>query len=205
MSKHYRISEFAAQIGRSPSTVRRWEREGLITTKRTPSGQRYFDESDVLAVLRPGSGTSTRVTVVYCRVSLPDQSGDLASQMAAMETFCLGAGIAVDEWISETSSGMDLRREGLLTLMDRIEDGGIARLVIAHKDRLARFGFEYFDHVAARHSCEIIVANAESLSPRQELVEDLLAILHTFSCRLTGLRRYEKKLKDALTSDGGGQ
>ncbi|HEX2417418.1 MAG TPA: IS607 family transposase, partial [Micromonosporaceae bacterium] len=58
------------------------------------------------------------------------------------------------------------------------------------------FGFDYLEHVAARNGCEIVVANAESLSPRQELVEDLLAIVHTFSGRLYGLRRYEETLKD---------
>jgi hypothetical protein len=50
--------------------------------------------------------------------------------------------------------------------------------------------------VVAIECCEIVIANAESLSPRQELVEDLLAVVHTFSCRLNGLRGYEKKLKE---------
>jgi putative resolvase len=67
-------------------------------------------------------------------------------------------------------------------------------LVVAHQDRLARFGFDYLEHVAARNGCEIIVANQVSLSPQQELVEDLLAIVHTFSGRLDGLRRYEQTL-----------
>ncbi|MBZ9644018.1 IS607 family transposase [Streptomyces sp. PSKA30] len=198
----YRIGEFAARIGRSPSTVRRWEREGRITAKRTPSGQRYFDESDVRAVLHPGFEAPKRATVVYCRVSSPGQKDDLTSQMAAMETFCLGAGIPVDEWITEIGGGIDLRRAKFVQLMDRIEDGQISRLVVAHKDRLARFGFDYIEHVAKRNGCELVVANSESLSPQQELVEDLLAIVHTFSDRLHGLRRYEKALKDEL---GGGQ
>lgn len=198
----YRIGEFAARIGKSPQTVRRWEREGRIVAKRTPTGQRYFEESDVLAVLKPGFDESRRGTVVYCRVSSPGQKDDLASQVAAMETFCLGAGIPVDEWISEVGGGMNLRRKKFLALMDRIEGGEIARIVVAHKDRLARFGFDFIEHVATRHGCEIVIANAESLSPRQELVEDLLAIVHTFSCRLYGLRRYEKTLKDELRGGG---
>lgn len=184
------------------STVRRWEREGRITPRRTASGQRYFDESDVLAALKPGFDASARLTVVYCRVSSPGQQSDLDSQAAAMEAFCLGAGIAVDEWISEIGGGMTLRRQKFLRLMDRIEDGQIGRLLVAHKDRLARFGFEYLEHVADRHGCEITVVNTESLSPQQELVEDLLAIVHTFSGRLNGLRRYEKTLKDELTGGG---
>ncbi|MFF8844344.1 IS607 family transposase [Streptomyces sp. NPDC015127] len=201
MSRKYRISEFAQRIGRSASTVRRWESEGRITPKRTPTGQRYFTEGDVRAALGIAAHAH-RVTVVYCRVSSPGQKDDLASQVAAMETFCLGAGIAVDEWVQEIGGGMNLRRKKFLALMDRIEAGEITRLVIAHKDRLARFGFDFIEHVAERHGCEIVIANAESLSPQQELVDDLLAIVHTFSCRLYGLRRYEKTLKDEL---GGGR
>lgn len=71
-------------------------------------------------------------------------------------------------------------------------------LVIAHKDRLARFGFEYLERVAGKNGCEIIVANQESLSPQEEMVQDLLAIVHTFSWRLYSLRRYEKVLKGEL-------
>jgi putative resolvase len=198
MSRKYRISEFAQRIGRSASTVRRWEAEGRIAPKRTTTGQRYFTEDDVRVALGTAAHAH-RATVVYCRVSSPGQKDDLASQVAAMETFCLGAGVAVEEWVQEIGGGMNLRRKKFLVLMDRIEAGEIARLVIAHKDRLARFGFDLIEHVAERHGCEILIANAESLSPQQELVEDLLAIVHTFSCRLYGLRRYEKTLKDELS------
>ncbi|MFG3302204.1 recombinase family protein [Micromonospora chersina] len=60
-----------------------------------------------------------------------------------------------------------------------------------------RFGFDFLEHVAARGGCEIVVANQESLSPQQELVEDLLAVVPTFSCRLDALRRYEDEFKGA--------
>ncbi len=195
----YRIGEFAQRVGRSPSTVRRWEREGRIVARRTTSGQRYFTDADVRRVLQPGFDESARRTVVYCRVSSPGQKDDLALQVDAMEEFCRGRGLAVDEWVREVGGGMNLGREKLLALMDAIERGEVATLVVAHKDRLARFGFEYLEHVAGKNGCQIIVANQESLSPQEEMVQDLLAIVHAFSCRLYGLRRYEKTLKDELT------
>jgi putative resolvase len=199
MGSVYRIGEFAERIGRSVSTVRRWESEGRIRVRRTRTGQRYFDDTDVRRVLQPGFDESTRKTVVYCRVSSPGQKDDLASQVAAMEQFCLARGVAVDEWVEEIGGGMDLTRRKFLALMDNIERGHIATLVIAHRDRLARFGFDYLQHIAAKNGCEIVVANQESLSPRRELVEDLLAIVHTFAGRLDGLRRYEMTLKDELS------
>ncbi|MET7965508.1 IS607 family transposase [Micromonospora sp. NPDC005305] len=203
MGSVYRIGEFAKRVGRSVSTVRRWEAEGRISARRLPSGQRYFDDSDVRRVLQPGFDADRRKVVVYCRVSSPGQKVDLALQVAAMQQFCLARGLAVDEWISEVGAGMDLRRKKFLALMDAVDRGEVGTLVVAHQDRLARFGFDLVEHVAARGGCEIVVANQESLSPQQELVEDLLAVVHTFSHRLDGLRRYEKELKRAdLTMEG---
>src|SRR4030095_16948343 len=198
MGSVYRIGEFAGRIGRSVSTVRRWESEGRITARRTATGQRGFADTDVRRVWRPGFNDAARRTVVYCRVSSPGQKDDLASQVASMQRFCLARGLAVNEWISEIGGGMNLRRKKFLAVMDAIENGDIGVLVVAHKDRLARFGFDYIEDVATRKGCQLIGADQACLSPQQELVEDLLAIVHTFSCRLYGLRRYEKTLRDEL-------
>ncbi len=194
MSKVYRINEFAKRIGRAPSTVRRWEREGILAAKRLPSGHRYFDESDVRAVL--GGGPEKRSTIVYCRVSSAGQHDDLRSQVAAMEEYCRAGAIAVDEWIQEVGGGMNFKRKRFLVLIERIQRGEIERVLIAHKDRLVRFGFDLLDHLARENGCEIIVVNQESLSPEQEMVEDLLAIVQTFSCRLDGMRKYKKQIKE---------
>jgi putative resolvase len=194
MSKVYRINEFAKRIGRAPSTVRRWEREGILAAKRLPSGHRYFDESDVRAML--GGRPETRSTVVYCRVGSAGQRDDLQSQVAAMEEYCRAGAIAVDEWIQEVGGGMNFKRKRFLALIERIQRGEIERVLIAHKDRLVRFGFDLLDHLARGNGCEIIVVNQESLSPEQEMVDDLLAIVHTFSCRQYGMRKYKKQIKE---------
>ncbi len=127
--------------------------------RRLPSGQRYFDDSDVRKVLQPGFDVGRRKVLVYCRVSSPGQKVDLAVQVGAMRQFCLARGLAVDEWVSEVGGGMNLRREKFMALMDCIDRGEV---------RHARGG-----------------------APG----EDLLAIVHSFSCRLDGLRRYERELE----------
>jgi predicted site-specific integrase-resolvase len=109
MGTIYRIHEFAERIGRSTATVRRWEREGQLVAKRLPSGHRFFDESDVRLML--GGAPEKRRIVVYCRVSGAGQKDDLASQVSAMEFFCLSSGIAVDEWIQEIGGGMNFKRK----------------------------------------------------------------------------------------------
>ncbi len=91
---------------------------------------------------------------------------------------------------------MNFKRERFLVLIERIQRGEIERVLIAHKDRLVRFGFDLLDHLARENGCEIVVVNQEPLSPEQEMVEDLLAIVHTFSCRLYGMRKDKKQIKE---------
>ena len=196
MGKTYRVKDFAKRIGKSTRTVRRWDKNGRLIAKRFPSGHRYYDESDVRKAL--GVSPSIRKTVVYCRVSSKSQSDDLEGQVKAMEAFCLNSGIAVDKWISEIGGGMNFKRKKFLKLMGDLQSGSIDKLIVAHKDRLCRFGFDYFERLAIENGCELLIVNQESLSPQQEMVEDLLAIVHTFSCRLYGLRRYKNLLKQDL-------
>ncbi len=83
--------------------------------------------------------------------------------------------------------------------MDGIIADEIGTVVIAHKDRLTRFGFDLIAHLCEVHHCELLVLNTVSLSPEQEMVvQDLMTIIHCFSSRLDGLRNYRKALKEAL-------
>ena len=190
----YKIGQFAKLVRRTPATIRRWEAEGKIAIKRLPSGHRYYDDADLRAVL--GIKPERKLTVVYCRVSSRGQKADLQRQLEAMEMWALGSGTAVDEWITEIGGGMNFKRPQFLKLLDRISTGEIGRLIVAHKDRLVRFGFDLIGHLCESRGCELIVVNQMSLSPEKEMVEDMLAIVHTFSCRLHGMRKYEKGLRE---------
>ena len=194
----YKPKEFAKKIGVSVSTLRRWDKEKRLVPLRTKTNHRVYTDDDIFKVLNLKKPSNQGKIVVYCRVSNHAQKDDLQAQIEAMQTFCLAQGIAVDEWHSEVGSGLNFKRKIFLSLMDRIEIGEIKNLYIAHKDRLARFGFDYFEHMANRHNCQIIVANQEKPSPQQELVEDMLAIIHSFSSRLYGLRKHKKQVKQMI-------
>ncbi len=81
--------------------------------------------------------------------------------------------------------------------MEQIELGQVRQLIIAHKDRLVRFGFEWFAAFCERHGTALLIVNGDTLSPEHELVQDLLSIVHVFSARLSGLRSYQKVIRDA--------
>ena len=115
-----------------------------------------------------------------------------------METFCLGRGIVVDETITEIGGGLNFKRKKFIALVISILKGEIKTVVIAHKDRLCRFAFELIEQIAEINGCVLLVANQVSLSPKQELVEDLMAIIHCFCCRLYGFINYSKDIKDTI-------
>ena len=194
----YTIGEFAKRVGVAVHTLQRWDREGRLRPKRTLSNRRYYTEEDVATVLGNVLPVRQKKIVVYCRVSSPTQKVDLAHQRQVLEQFCSAQGFAVDDWIEEIGGGLNFKRKHFLTLVDGIVAREIGILVIAHKDRLTRFGFDLLAHLCEVHHCELLVMNTESLSPEQEMVQDLMAIIHCFSSRLYGLRNYRKALKEAM-------
>lgn len=190
--------EFAEQIGVSVETLRRWDRTGKLKAKRTPSNHRYYTEEDLLQAkgLKPIS--EERLIKVYCRVSSAKQKNELANQKLSMEQFCLARGYAVDEWVEEIGGGLNFKRKKFLNLIEEAISGKIETIVIAHKDRLCRFAFDLIEQLLKKRGCQIVVANAESMSPQQELLEDLMAVVHCFSCRLSGSRSYRKEKEKAI-------
>ena len=193
-----RPHEFAEELEVSVETLRRWDRTGKLPAKRTPANHRYYTQEDLAVARGFKPSTVKRKIKVYCRVSSPKQKAELANQNAAMEKFCLGRGYAVDEWIQEVGGGLNFKRPKFLALIDDALSGRIEIIVVAHKDRLCRFAFELIEQLLVKRGCQIVVANAESLSPQQELLEDLMAVVHCFSCRLYGSRSYQRKKEKAV-------
>ena len=72
----------------------------------------------------------------------------------------------------------------------------VSTIIITHKNRFIRFGYEWFEGFLAKFNVNIIVVNNESLSPKEELVQDIISILHIFSCRIYGLRKCKKKIRE---------
>ena len=190
--------EFAKELNVSVETLRRWDRTGRLPAKRTPSNHRYYTEEDIAVAKGLKPTAENRLIKVYCRVSSAKQKSELANQVSAMEQFCLGRGYAVDEWITEIGGGLNFKRPKFLALIEDALSGKIEMIVVAHKDRLCRFAFELIEQLLNKRGCQIVVANAESLSPQAELCDDLMAIIHCFSCRLYGSRSYQRQKEKAV-------
>ncbi len=190
------ITQAAKLVGVTVKTLQRWDRLGKLIPNRTKTNRRVYTRNQIDEFL--GVTSEARIPYVYCRVSSQSQRKDLKNQRSTLEKFVLNMGIPNAEFIEEIGGGLNFTRPKFLDIMKDISDNKVSKLIIAHKDRLCRFGFEYFQHVCNLHACEILILNQEKLSPQEEMVQDLMAITHTFSCRLYGLRNYKKDLKKAL-------
>ena len=183
----------AERLGLHPNTLRAYADQDKIPHYRNEAGQRLYD---VDAYLR---GSIPAETVCYCRVSSTKQRDDLQRQVGFMRERFPDARVVTD-----IGGGLNFRRKGLVALLDRLHRGDKLRIVVAHRDRLARFGFDLIKWMAEQNGGEVVVLGNTDYSPEQELTEDILAILHTFSCRLHGLRRYRNAIQaDTGLSDGG--
>lgn len=139
-----------------------------------------------------------RAPVAYCRVSSQAQQPDLENQIRVVSDYCKQMLLEKATFVSEIGGGLNFKRKRFLNLVDRIVAGQVSDLVIAHKDRLARFGFDLLQHLCQKHGTRLHVIDRQELSPEQEMIQDLMAITHCFSARLYGLRNYRKALKKAL-------
>ncbi len=191
---HVTPKEAAKILGVHVSSLRRWENEGKLKAIRTPGGQRRFILEEVE---KNAPSPRTVRTVCYGRVSTHEQQDDLLLQLAFLrERYPEG------EVVSETGSGLNFRRKKFLAILERIIDGDIKRLVVAHPDRLVRFGYELVKWLCEKFECELVVLNDRKLSPEAELIQDMLSIVHCFSSRLYGLRKYKSKFKEDLQKEG---
>jgi predicted site-specific integrase-resolvase len=174
-------------LGVSERTLRYWEADGKISAIRTPSGHRRYDVESYLRA----KGKDNRAIILYSRVSSYKQREDLERQSSFLATqFPEG------ETVKEIGGGLNFKRKGLITILGRVMSGDVKQIVVSHPDRLARFGVELIRWICEQNACELLVLSRTDLSPEREMVEDILAIVHVFSCRLYGLRKYKSQIKE---------
>lgn len=198
--------EMSQKIGVSVRTLQKWDKAGILKAYRTPTNRRYYTEEQYLKYIgKQGDNQSDRKVVAYARVSTYNQKDDLKNQLAFIRQFANANGVIIDEAISDIGSGLNYNRKKWNLLLDQVMQNQIAIIYITYKDRFIRFGYEWFERLCNRHGTKIVVLNNPDTSPDKEMVEDLVSIIHVFSCRLYGLRKYKKKLQDDSSIKGGEQ
>ena len=193
---NYKPKDFAELLGVSVKTLQRWDRDGILKANRTPTDRRYYTYDQYLQFKGIQTENDIRDTVIYARVSTRNQKDDLQNQVEFLKQFCNAKGIIVNQCIEDFGSGLNYNRKKWNKLLDEVMANKIKTIVISNKDRFIRFGYDWFEKFCEKFNTKIIIVNNETLSPNEELVQDIISILHVFSCRLYGLRKYKNQIKE---------
>lgn len=178
-------------LGLSSSTLRRYANNNQIKFIRSAGGHRLYEVDDFL------QRNSELETILYCRVSSSKQKDDLQRQIQDLRNIYPNS-----EVIKDIGSGLNFKRKGLQTLLERVMQGHKFRVVVSYRDRLARFGVDLIEHLIKQNGGELVVLNRPmEQSIESEVTEDLLAILHHFSCRMHGRRSHQNSKGDKSKKD----
>ena len=200
--KQYTIGQFAKLIGRTPQTLRDWDKKGEFKPYYVaPSGHRYYSQEQLNHFLGIKGIKPDRKVIGYCRVSSNKQKDDLERQVANMQTYLLAQGKPF-KVITDIGSGINYKNKGLLELIDLISQNKVEKVVVLYKDRLLRFGYELVEYIASLYDCTIEIIDTTEKTEEQELVEDMIQIVTVFSAKLQGKRANKaKKMIRELTED----
>jgi putative resolvase len=192
-----RLEQAAQLLGVHAGTLRRWGEQGKIRLVRTPGGWRKVPESELQRLLGgPPPEPNTRVLAVYGRVSSHEQKarGDLERQVAHIRQRMEQESFDEVVEVTDVASGLSDKRKGLARLMALAREGDITDLAVTYKDRLTRFGFGYLEQFFAGYGVRIHVVDGQEdkKSLQEELVDDLIAIVTSFSGKLYGVRSHSQ-------------
>ncbi len=184
----YNLSGYAKKHGIAYRTAYNHFQKGLIQgAYQLPSGRIVIPDS----YLPP---SPIDYTVVYSRVSSSESKDNLNSQAERLGAFCAAKGWTVKEDVREIGSGLNDGRKKLLKIL---EDGRATRIVVEHKDRLARFGVSYIESCVKRFGGTIIYVN-EADSRKEDLVQDFVSVITSFCAKIYGQRRSRRKTETLI-------
>ena len=188
--------EAAKFYGISLSNLRKWAREGAIEVERTPGGHYLY----VLPEPEPEMPADDQWSenIVYARVSSRKQSDDLQRQARQLAEKYPGYTV-----VKDIGSGINYKRTGFRTLLERLFQGHVRHVVVAHQDRFTRFGFDFFQWLFERFGAVLESVEKPSAVSGEDMVADIMEVFTVFSARYYGRRKYHDREEDADLSQHG--
>jgi predicted site-specific integrase-resolvase len=189
--------EFIKLINITYRTFWNWVKSGKINVIRTPTNTYLIPKSELLRLSLIKHEVVKKFNIIYARVSNTKQKDDLNRQIERLAQFCSVNSIEVDETFSEIASGMNFSRLKFNEIITLMTENRISKIIIEHKDRFCRFGFELFENLSKIYNFEFIITTNSPLeieSFENELTNDLISIIHHFSMKMYSNRR--KKFKE---------
>lgn len=198
--RYLKSSEICSELKISPATLKAWKDSGKILYKRLTTKKYLYDIDSILF----DSSIATDIAI-YGRVSATSQKEDLDGQLELLKTYCFSKGIKPQYIISDIASGLNENRKGFNDLMNLVFDRKISKIFITYKDRLSRFGFDYFKNIFGKFGVEIEILDENpetNKSVENELTEDLISIIHHYSMKIYSSKRKKlQKIKDIIKEE----
>ena len=183
-----KLSQYAKLEGINYKTAYRWFKNGIIKGRQLPTGT-------ILVDVEPQFPQQQRSGIaIYARVSSAENKDNLESQTDRLKQYCIAKGYNIKRIIKEVGSGVNDQRKQLLSVL---VDDSIEKIVVEHKDRLTRFGFEYLKVLLKKRGVEIEVVN-EAENDKEDLMQDLISIITSFVARYYGRRRAKRKTEKII-------
>ena len=199
--KYLRPEEVSKILQVTTRSLENWNNQGILKCIRTKGNHRRYLMSDVIAMsAKERQQKNNKRNICYCRVSTSSQKEDLERQVEYFR--CKYPDYEI---IKDIGSGLNFKRKGFNTILDTAIKGDIGEVVVTHKDRLCRFGFELVLRIIESTNGKILVLDKEETSPEKELVNDILSIITVFSSRLYGLRSHSIKNKIREATSGSSE
>ncbi len=183
-----KLSQWAKEKGVSYRTAWRHFKEGKI------KGAYQLDTGTIIIPEIKSENQRDEKVVIYARVSSSEQKQDLKRQEQRLISFCNARGWQVHKSYTEVASGLNDKRPKLQKLLS---DRSITKIVVEHKDRLARFGINYIDLLLKLDGREIFIVNGVE-DDEQDLMQDFVSIITSFTARLYGKRRSKRKTEKIM-------
>lgn len=197
---YYTTGQTARYFNVTPHTIQEWDRKGKLKSTRNKNNRRQFPREEIVRLLTENNlyhdDTNPKHDVIYARVSTKRQAdqGDLDRQITSIVT--TQPGLTNLLVLKETGSGLNDHRKQLTKLLNLILQNKVNRVYVTYKDRLTRFGYNYIQTLATAHNVQIITTNTEpNKTIQEELVQDVMSLIASFSGRLYGLRSHKNKRK----------
>lgn len=177
-------------LGVTPKTLNLWEKEGKIQATKTKGGHHRY----LYHVPTQENIPQEKKSYIYARVSSSKQKNDLQRQIAFIKKTYPNHDV-----IQDIGSGINFKRPGLQALLERVFTGHVSEIVVAHRDRLARFGFDLLLYIFKRFQVPLrIMSDSGIQEPTNELAKDLFSIITVFSARYYGSRSYKILKKNKI-------
>lgn len=201
MGRLLNINEASTYLGVSQDCLRKWDRSGKLIACKTAGGHRRYDEDllkEFVGIKESDVNEKKKIVcATYSRVSSNEQKqkGDLDRQSQRLSEYCAKHKIMVTHIIKDVGSGMNDNRSGFVKLTNLIIKQKVNMVVVEHKDRLTRFQFNFIKKMFESYGCKVVVVEGEDVSNEEELCQDMMSLLASFSGRFYGKRSAERRKK----------